>query len=143
MALSSKRTSGGDHSTLFFLSSRNHHGSAPLSGDITGIRKQLKDEMSPVLANAQMAGEDRMANHVALSAAEEREVASFRASSRVKLTRHRGFGVQAASMKGNSVETKRSLAAEPAESCGSQSSEWKERRECLRNPSPCMTPPSC
>ena len=96
-----------------------------------------------------MAGEDRMANHVALTAAKEREVASFRASSRVKLTRQRGFGVEAESMKGNPVETKRSvdadeeLAAEPVESCGSQSSEWKERRKFLSNSSPHMTPSSC
>ena len=91
---------------------------------------QLKDEMSAVLTTAQMAGEDRKAYHVALTAAKkEREVASFRPSSRVKLTRQVDFGVEGESMKGNSAETQRSVvadeefAAKPAESCGSQSSE--------------------
>ena len=125
VALSSHRISGRDRSTLlFFLSSSDLHGSTPQSDNVTGIRKQLKDEMSAILANAQMVGEDRMANHVALTAAKEREVASFSASSRVKLIRQ-GLGVE-------------ELAAKPAERCGSQSSECKECRKCLKRSSPCM-----
>ena len=45
--------------------------------EILGIRMQLKDEMSVDLAHGQKAEADRKANHAALVAAKEEEVASL------------------------------------------------------------------
>ena len=58
------RVSDDDRSTLFsFLTRGASHRYAPQSGEIIGILKQLKDEMSEDLAAAQKEEEDRKANH--------------------------------------------------------------------------------
>lgn len=72
-----------------------------------GTLKQLKDEMSADLADAQKAEADRKANHAAPIAAKEKEVASLTATIEAKLTRH----VQVESMKGDLSETQRCLLA--------------------------------
>ena len=53
VAMSSDKVSDSDRSTLSFLSISDRYGYAPKSGEIIGILKQLKDEMSEDLAAAQ------------------------------------------------------------------------------------------
>merc|ERR1712136_271492 len=136
VAMNSNRVSEDDRSTLLsFLSGGVRQGYAPQSGEIIGILKQLKDSMSADLAAAQKAEAERKANHAALVAAKEKEVASLTATIETKLTRQGDLGVEVEGLKGDLAETKNSLAADQALaaklglSCGSQSSEWEERQK--------------
>ena len=54
---------------VVFLSIGDRQGYAPKSGEIIGILKRLKDEMSEDLAATQKVEEDRKANHAGLIAA--------------------------------------------------------------------------
>merc|ERR1712136_436780 len=136
VAMNSNRVSEDDRSTLLsFLSGGVRQGYAPQSGEIIGILKQLKDSMSADLAAAQKAEAERKADHAALVAAKEKEVASLTATIETKLTRQGDLGVELGSLKSDLAETKNSLAADQALaaklglSCGSQSSEWEERQK--------------
>ena len=76
--MNSNRVSDEERSTLLsFLSSVDRHGYAPQSGEIIGILKQLKDEMSADLADARKTEEERKANHAALVAAKRRGACQF------------------------------------------------------------------
>ena len=71
------RVSDDDRSTLFSFLALARGASqvyAPQSGEIIGILKQLKDEMSEDLAAAQKEEEDRKANYAGLIAAKERKL---------------------------------------------------------------------
>ena len=100
-----------------------------------GILKQLKDEMSADLADAQKAEADRKANHAAVVAAKENEVASLTEAIEAKLTRQGELDVQVKSMNGDLSETQRFLLADQelvaklAENFGSQTLEWRERQK--------------
>ena len=122
-----------DHrSTLFsFLARGASQGYAPQSGEIIGILKQLKDEMSEDLAPAH---KEEEANYAGLIAMKE-EIATFTATIETKLTRQGDLAVEVGSLKNDVADTQRSLAADQelaaklAESRSSQSSEWEERQE--------------
>jgi len=136
VAMSSEKVSDSDRSTLLsFLSSGDRQGYAPQSGEIIGILKQLKDEMSADLAAAQKEEEDRKANHAGLIAAKKEEIATLTATIETKLTRQGNLAVEVESLKNDVADTQRSLAADQelaaklAESCRSQSSEWEERQK--------------
>ena len=74
LAMNAYRVSNEGRSTLLsFL----FGGYAPQSGDIIGILKQLKDEMSADLANAQKAKQERKTNHSTLVATKGEEIASL------------------------------------------------------------------
>ena len=91
--------------------------------------------MSENLAVAQKAEEDRKANHAGLIAAKEEEIATLTSTIQTKLTRQGNLAVEVESLKNHIAHTQRSLAADQelaaklAGSCGSQSSEWEERRK--------------
>jgi len=136
LAMSSNRVSDGDRSSLLsFLSGSDRQGYAPQSGEIIGILKQLKDEMSSDLADSQKGEADRKADHAALIAAKEKEVVILTAIIQAVLNRQGDLGVEIEGLKGDLTDTQRSLAADQqlaaklAESCGSQSSEWEERQK--------------
>ena len=104
------RVSDDDRSTLFsFLARGASQEYAPQSGEIIGILKQL--------IAAQKEDEDRKANHTGLVAAKE-EIATLTGTIETKLTR-----------QGDLVAADQELAAELAESCSGQSSEWEERQK--------------
>ena len=89
VAMSSNRVSDDDRSTLLsFLSGGDRQGYAPQSGEIIGILKQLKDEMSVDLADSQKAEADRKADHAALTAAKGKEVATLTATIEGKVDPH-------------------------------------------------------
>jgi len=134
--MSSEKVSDSERSTLLsFLSSGDRQGYAPKSGEIIGILKQLKDEMSEDLSAAQKAEEDRKANHAGLIAAKKEEIATLTATIEAKVTRQGNLAVEVESLKNDVADTQRSLAADQelaaklAESCSSQSSEWEERQK--------------
>ena len=118
-----------------FLARGASQGYAPQSGEVIGILKQLKDEMSEDLAVAQQEEEDRKANYAGLIAAKKEEIATLTATIETKLTRQGDLAVEVESLKNDVADTQRSLAADQelaaklAESRGSQSSEWEERQE--------------
>ena len=71
--MNSNRISDGDHTTLLSsLSGDDRQGHAPQSDKANSSQKQLKDEMSADLVDAQKAEEDCKTNHAALIAAEKR-----------------------------------------------------------------------
>ena len=134
VAMSSQKVSDSDRSTLLsFLSIGDRQGYAPKSGEIIGILKQLKDEMSEDLAAAQKAEEERKANHVGLIAAKE-EIATLTSTIETKLTRQGNLAVEVESLKNDVADTQTSLAADQelaaklAGSCSSQSSERQKSR---------------
>ena len=83
---------------------------APQSGEVIGILKHLKDEMSEDLAVAQKEEEDRKANHAGLIAAKE-EIATLTATIETKLTRQGDLAVEVESLKNDVADTQRSLAS--------------------------------
>ena len=91
--------------------------------------------MSEDLAAAQKVEEDRKANHAGLIAAKEEEIATLTSTIETKLTQQGNLAVEVESLKNDVADTQRSLAADQelaaklAGSCGSQSSEWEERRK--------------
>ena len=136
VAMSSNRVSDDDRSTLLsFLSGADNQGYAPQSGEIIGILKQMKDQMSSDLADSKKAEAERKADHAALVGAKRKEVATLTSTIEDKLTRQGDLGVEVEGLKGDLAETKNSLAADQALaaklglSCGSQSSEWEKRQE--------------
>ena len=136
VATSSEKVSDSDRSTLLsFLSIGDRQGYAPKSGEIIGILKQLKDEMSEDFAAAQKVEEDRKANHAGLIAAKEEEIATLTSTIQTKLTRQSNLAVEVESLKNDVADTQRSLAADQelaaklAGSCSSQSSEWDKRQK--------------
>ena len=113
VAMSSQKVSDSDRSTLLsFLSVGDRQGYAPKSGEIIGILKQLKDEMSEDLAGAQNVEEDRKANHAGLIAAKEEEIATLTSTIETKLTRQGNLAVEVQSLKNDVADTQRSLAAD-------------------------------
>ena len=125
-----EQVSDDDRSTLFsFLARGASQGYAPQSGEIIGILKQLKDEMSEDLAAAH---KEEEANYAGLIAAKE-EIATLTATIETKLTRQGNLAVEVGSLNNDVADTQRSLAADQelaaklAESRSSQSSEWEER----------------
>ena len=90
--------------------------------------------MSEDLAGAQKVEEERKANHAGLIAAKE-EIATLTSTIETKLTQQGNLAVEVESLKNDVADTQRSLAADQelaaklAGSCGSQSSEWEERRK--------------
>ena len=117
------RVSDDDRFTLFsFLARGASQGYAPQSGEIVGILKQLMV--------AKKEEEDRKSNQAGLIAAKE--------------TQQGNLAAEVESLKNDVADTQRSLAADqelaakPAESCGSQSSEWEERQKSrLGEGAPC------
>ena len=113
VATSPEKVSDSDRSTLLsFLSIGYRQGYAPKSGDIIGILKQLKDEMSEDLAGAQKVEEDRKANHAGLIAAKKKEIATLTSTIQTKLTRLGNLAVEVESLKNHIAHTQRSLAAD-------------------------------
>ena len=110
-------------------------GYAPQSGEVIGILKQLKDEMSEDLAVAHKEEEDRKANHAGLIAARKEEIATLTATTETKLTRQDDLAVEVETLKNDVADTQRSLAADQelagklVDSRSSQSSELRERRK--------------
>jgi septal ring factor EnvC (AmiA/AmiB activator) len=116
---------------LSFLSGGQRQGYIPQSGEITGILKQMQDEMSKNLGDATADEQSAIQNYEALLAAKKKEVASLQKQIEGEMTRTGNLGVALADMSNDLVDTKESLSAdeqfkmELSESCDTKAKEWE------------------
>jgi len=115
---------------LAFLSGNEEY--APQSGQIVGILKQMSDEMSQALEEAEAAEAEAIKAYDALMAAKEKEVETLNAQIEAKLTRKGDLGVELAGGLNELEDTKTSLAedekflAELETGCATKEKEWAE-----------------
>merc|ERR1719367_1404579 len=124
---------------LAFLSGRAEY--APQSGQIVGILKQMEDEMSKALEEAETAEAEAIKAYDALMAAKQKEVESLNAQIETKLTRKGELGVELAGGLNEIEDTEVSVAedekflAELETGCATKEKEWaavcKTRQEEL------------
>jgi len=120
-------------SVLAFLSGTE--GYSPQSGQITGILKQIGDEMSKSTAEETAAEEESKQQHAALSAAKSKEIAAHTKAIETKSVRVGEVAVSIANMKNDLADTQGSLEedkkflAELEQGCGTKQAEWDERQK--------------
>jgi len=124
---------------LAFLSGQGEY--APQSGQIVGILKQMEDEMTKALEEAEATEAEAIKAYDALMAAKEKEVETLNAQIETKLTRKGELGVELAGGVNELEDTKVSLAedekflAELETGCATKEKEWavvcKTRQEEL------------
>jgi len=117
---------------LAFLSGGQGAGYVPQSGEITGILKQMGDEMSKDLADATAAETTAIQVYEELMAAKKKEVETLQAQIESKMTRVGELGVELAEWANDLEDTKEALAAdkkfkqELEEGCATKTQEWEE-----------------
>jgi len=117
---------------LSFLSGTQGEGYAPASGEITGILKQMGDEMSKSLSDATDAENASIANYEALIAAKKSEVAILQGQIETEMERIGSLGMSVAEMSNDIEDTKNALAADETfkleleSSCATKTGEWEE-----------------
>jgi chromosome segregation ATPase len=115
---------------LAFLSGKEEY--APQSGQIVGILKQMADEMTQALEEAEAAEAEAIKTYGALMAAKEKEVETLNAQIEAKLTRKGELGVELAGGLNELEDTQTSLAedekflAELDTGCATKEKEWAE-----------------
>jgi len=116
---------------LSFLSGTAGEGYSPQSGEITGILKQLGDEMSKSLAESTGAESASIANYEALIAAKKKEVGTLQVQLESEMEHIGRLGVETSEMANDIEDTKNALSAdqkfqlELKSSCGTKTSEWE------------------
>jgi len=115
---------------LEFLSGKGEY--APQSGQIVGILKQMEDEMTKALEEAETAEAEAIKAYDALMAAKEKEVETLNAQIEEKLTRKGELGVELAGGLNELEDTEISVAedkkflAELETGCATKEKEWAE-----------------
>merc|ERR1719189_3032062 len=115
---------------LSFLSGKGEY--APQSGQIVGILKQMDDEMSKALEEAETAEAEAIKAYDALMAAKQKEVETLNAQIETKLTRKGELGVELAGGLNELEDTEVSVAedekflAELETGCATKEKEWAE-----------------
>merc|ERR1711933_243349 len=115
---------------LAFLSGKEEY--APQSGQIVGILKQMSDEMTKALEEAEATEAEAIKAYDALMAAKEKEVETLNAQIETKLTRKGELGVELAGGVNELEDTEISLAedekflAELGAGCATKEKEWAE-----------------
>jgi len=124
----------GDRDTvLSFLSSSEDSDYAPQSGEITGILKQMGDEMQKGLGDARAQETSAIAVYEELMQAKTSEVEALTKQIETKTQKSGELAVATAQMANDIEDTKEGLAqdkeflAELEKSCDSKGSEWDER----------------
>eukprot|EP00445_Apocalathium_hangoei_P046435 CAMPEP_0204003730 /NCGR_PEP_ID=MMETSP0360-20130528/17886_1 /ASSEMBLY_ACC=CAM_ASM_000342 /TAXON_ID=268821 /ORGANISM="Scrippsiella Hangoei, Strain SHTV-5" /LENGTH=497 /DNA_ID=CAMNT_0050945505 /DNA_START=61 /DNA_END=1550 /DNA_ORIENTATION=- len=108
---------------------------APQSGVITGILKQLGDEMSKDLSDITTTEGGSIENYEALIAAKKKEVAACSKAVEAKTAQIGELGVAIVEMKGDLTDTEAALIedqkflAELESSCSTKTQEWDERQK--------------
>jgi len=114
-----------------FLSGGNSY--APQSGQITGILKQMHDEMAAGLAEAQATEKAAIQAYDELMAARLKEKEALTAAIQTKLTKQGELSVSIAEMKNDAGDTTEALAAdkkflaELETGCATKAKEWEAR----------------
>mmetsp|Transcript_64506 Transcript_64506/g.165986 ORF Transcript_64506/g.165986 Transcript_64506/m.165986 type:complete len:717 (+) Transcript_64506:64-2214(+) len=117
---------------LAFLSGTQGEGYVPQSGEITGILKQLKDEMQKGLDEATASESSAIQNYDALIAAKKKEVATLQAQIETEMTRVGDLGVEISGMENDLVDTQEALGEDTKfklglqKSCETKTAEWEE-----------------
>jgi len=117
---------------LAFLSGGTSADYSPQSGQITGILKEIGDEMSKGLAAATADEEDAVKSHEELMAAKTKEVNALTASIESKTTRIGELGVAIVQMKNDLTDTEQAIIADQEfaanlnKGCASKEAEWAE-----------------
>lgn len=134
--VSSKRTSliDEDRQTLLsFLHGSQGAKYSPQSGEITGILKQMSEEMAKGLAEATESEEAAIETYDKLMAAKKKELGALTASIEAKLTTSGELGVALQQMKNDKVDTEESLVADKEfkanleRSCATKKGEFEQR----------------
>jgi len=118
---------------MAFLSSSSSSGYAPQSGQITGILKELHDEMSRDLADATAAEKTSVAGFDGLMAAKTREVNALSKAIETKITKNGELAVSIVQMKNDLDDTSAGLLEDQKflgdmdKNCALKSKEWDER----------------
>eukprot|EP00932_Pfiesteria_piscicida_P012311 SRR837773.2366.p1 GENE.SRR837773.2366~~SRR837773.2366.p1 ORF type:complete len:679 (+),score=347.26 SRR837773.2366:203-2038(+) len=108
-------------------------GYAPSSGQITGILKQLGDEMSKDLADITATEDSAIKTYEELMSAKKREIAALSQTVEAKTGQIGELGVAVVQMKEDLSDTQAALAedqqflAELSKSCDTKTAEWQER----------------
>merc|ERR1719264_2208452 len=116
-----------------FLSSKQRNGYAPQSGQITGILKQMGDEITKSLADATADEGSAIQTYDGLMAAKKKEVEALSASIESKMRQIGDAGVGVAQMKNDLADTEETLAEDKKflagleKSCKTKTAEWEER----------------
>mmetsp|Transcript_21622 Transcript_21622/g.37061 ORF Transcript_21622/g.37061 Transcript_21622/m.37061 type:complete len:691 (-) Transcript_21622:40-2112(-) len=115
-----------------FLMVGQHEGYVPKSGEIVGILKTIKDEMSAELADITEAEKGSVADFEGLIAAKKKEIASLTKAIETKSVLIGELGVAIVQQEADLENTKESLAEDQAflanleENCATKTSEWEE-----------------
>jgi len=115
-----------------FLMVDQHEGYVPKSGEIVGILKTIKDEMSAELADITEAEKGSVADFEGLIAAKKKEIASLTKAIETKSVLIGELGVAIVQQEADLENTKESLAEDQAflanleENCATKTSEWEE-----------------
>jgi len=116
---------------LIFLSEDSQY--APQGGEITGILKQMSDEMQKGLSDATVNEDKAISVYDELMAAKTKEVNALTKQIEVKTEKGGELAVQVAQISNDIEDTKESLAqdkkflAELERSCKTKGAEWEER----------------
>jgi len=115
-----------------FLSGEQGSDYAPSSGQITGILKQLEDEMKSSLSEATATEDSAIQTFDALMAAKKKEVDALIASIEGKMQRIGELGVSIAGMKNDLTATEEAIIADKEfranleKGCSTKAAEWDE-----------------
>merc|ERR1719160_2116128 len=115
---------------LAFLSSSSEY--APQSGQITGILKQLGDEMAKDLSSATATENGSIKDYDGLMAAKKQEVDALTASIESKTVRSGEVAVEIVQMKNDLSDTEKALVedkkflADLEKNCATKTAEWEE-----------------
>jgi len=116
-----------------FLSGTQGTGYAPSSGEVTGILKQLGDEMVKSLADLTSDEKSALATFEALNQAKAKEISALTASIEAKTKMVGELGIQIVQMKDDLSDTQSALAQDQAfmadltKSCSTKTGEFEER----------------
>mmetsp|Transcript_83167 Transcript_83167/g.174095 ORF Transcript_83167/g.174095 Transcript_83167/m.174095 type:complete len:741 (+) Transcript_83167:73-2295(+) len=106
---------------------------APQSGEVTGILKEIGDEMSKTLAELTSTEEEAIKSFEALVEAKNKEIAALSQTVEVKTAQIGELGVSIVQMKEDLSDTQAALLEdkkyleELETSCGTKTAEWEER----------------
>merc|ERR1719387_3321783 len=118
---------------LSFLSGTEDSDYAPSSGEVTGILKQMGDEMAAGLKEATATEEAAIAAYDSLCAAKAKELSALQAAIENKLKVSGELSISIAQMKNDLTDTEEALAAdkqflaEMESSCKTKAAEWEVR----------------
>ena len=135
--MNAKKISDSDRtSVLSFLSGGSSDGGRETSqsGEIVGILKQMKDEVSADLSALEEEELGRKNNHQGLMKAKTQEICVLTKTIEEKTMRQGTLSVEVQKMKSELSETERTLFADKemasklAGNCSTQASEWEERQ---------------